>query len=228
MANIREHEQVADLRSKVLHASARLFLAKGFSNTTVKHIAEAANVPASQIYYEMKSKDEILSELVQYVLEGQFKATEGFLAGKTQDKILFYAAETTLQLHMAESSEQIRELYAAAYSLPKTSDIIQRTITDKLEYIFKEHLPHLETKDFYELEIASGGIMRGFMTIPCDMYFTMERKVRRFLETTFKLYDVPRQKIEEAIAFVQQFDYPALARQTVSNMVSVLEDRLRN
>jgi len=149
------------------------------------------------------------------------------LKGITDDKILFYAAETTLQLYITENSEAIRELYAAAYSMPKTSEIIKRTITGKLEEIFKEHLPHLETKDFFELEIASGGIMRGFLTMPCDMYFTMERKVRRFLETTFLLYRVSDEKIQETIEFVEQFDYPEIAQNTIDSMLTYLEMRTR-
>jgi hypothetical protein len=100
---------------------------------------------------------------------------------------------------MAESHEHIREMYAVSYTLPETSRIIYDTITHKLEYIFAEHLPELETKDFYCLEIASGGIMRSFMTVPCDMFFTMDMKVRAFLQTTFRVYLVPEEKIEEAI-----------------------------
>lgn len=76
-------------------------------------------------------------------------------------EILFYAAETILQLHMAESNENIRDLYSAAYSLPQTSSIILHMMTGKLEDIFKEHLPDLETKDFYKVEIVSGGICEG-------------------------------------------------------------------
>ena len=84
----------------------------------------------------------------------------------------------------------------------------------------------METKDFYELEIASGGIMRGFMTVPCDMYFTMERKVKRFLETTFLIYRVPDEKIQEAVDFVSQFDYETIAQQTIDNMLVYLESKI--
>lgn len=138
---------------------------------------------------------------------------------------MFYAAETVLQLHMAESGEQIRDLYAVAYSMPKTSSIIQHTIACKLQGFFSEHLPDLETKDFYELEIASGSIMRGFMTRPCDMYFTMERKVKRFLETTFLIYRIPRYKLEEAIRFVSGFDFERIAKQTIDTMLTFLEEK---
>ncbi len=222
----RPRGDMEQMRKQVLFISAKSFLEKGFTATTVKEIADLADINIGSLMNLFKTKEDILAELVKYVLEGQFKATADLLKGKTEDKILFYAAETTLQLHMAESSEHIRDIYKAAYSLSATTDIIQQTITHKLEEIFGASLPDLETKDFFELEIASGGIMRGFLTIPCDMYFTMERKVGRFLETTFKLYDVPKEKIEEAMRFVSGFDFEAIAKQTIESMLAFLEEKV--
>ncbi|MBQ7779116.1 MAG: TetR/AcrR family transcriptional regulator [Clostridia bacterium] len=214
------------MRKQALYISAKTFLNKGYTATTLREIAKEADINIGSLMNLFGSKEEILAELVKYVLEGQFKATANLLKEKAKDKILFYAAETTLQLHMAESSEHIRDIYNSAYSLPKTTAMIQHTITGKLEEIFKPTLPHLETKDFFELEIASGGIMRGFMTIPCDMYFTMDRKVKRFLETTFKLYDVPMEKIQETIEFVSGFDFEAIAKQTIEAMLAFLDEKV--
>ena len=210
-----------------MFTSAKLFIAKGVAVTSFNDIAKASGLSKNKIIYEMKTKEEIIAELVRYVLEGQFKATAEFLEGKTDDKILFYAAETTLQLYMAESTENIREIYTTAYSLPASSAIIQKMITGKLQDIFQEHLPDLETKDFYKLEIASGGIMRGFLTIPCDMWFTMDQKIESFLETTLKLYDVPKEKIDEAVKFVSQFDYPALAQDVINGMLDYLNHQIQ-
>lgn len=162
-----------------------------------------------------------------YVLEEQFQTIERLLKGKTEDKILFCAAEKTLQLYMAESSETMRELYGVSYTLPKSSDVIQHHITGKMEEIFGEHLPKLETKDFYELEIATSGIMRGFMHRKCDMYFTMEAKVRRFIETTFLIYRLPDEKIQEANRFVAQFDFKTIAGQTIQKMLDYLDHQIK-
>lgn len=199
-------------RKIILPAAAKLFLEKGYSTTTLKELAKCANVDINVVNRTFGSKENILAGLVTHVLDGQFDAAHKLLDSKTDDKILYYAGETTLQLYITESSEQLRDLYTAAYSLPVTTRLIQDTITEKLQDIFGSHLPHLESKDFYEREIASGGIMRNFMTIPYDRYFTMERKVAAFLECTFKIYDVPPKKIQETIEFVSQFDYPAIAK----------------
>lgn len=223
MANHKPGRHHEEMHKAVLCAAARLFLQQGYTDTTLRSIAKTAGINIGSLTNLFATKEDILAELVKYVLEGQFKAAEGFLAGVECDGILFYAAETTMQLYMAESNESVRELYSAAYSMPKSSAIIQQTITAKLEELFAEFLPNLETKDFYKLEIASGGVMRGFMTIPCDMWFTMEQKVESFLESTFLIYRVPDEKIKEAVEFVKQFDYPAIAENTIKTMLRTLE-----
>ncbi len=204
MGNYGHGEKFEQTRNKILHTAAILFLSNGYSTVSLKEIALAAGTNTGTLNRTVGNKDDILAFLVQMVLEEQFTTTTKFIAEKTNDKNLFYCAETVLQLYIVESDENIRELYSMAYSLPKTTEIIQNIITEKLEYIFKEHLPHLESKNFYEKEIASGGIMRGFMTIPCDRYFTMERKIAAFLESTLLIYEVPKEKIQEAIEFVAQ------------------------
>lgn len=222
----RNPEEMEQLRKEFLFISAKFFLEKGYTRASIREIALSAGYNTGNLTRVFKSKEEILADLVKYVLEEQFATTTRLLKGKTEDNILFYAAETTLQLHIAESSEHIRDIYNSAYSLPKTTEIIQQTLTHKLEEIFKPSLPDLETKDFFELEIASGGIMRGFLSIPCDMYFTMDRKVKRFLETTFKLYDVPKEKIQETIDFVSKFDFEAIAKQTIDSMLESLKKKI--
>ncbi len=225
MANNKPGKHHKDMENRALLAAARLFLENGYVNTTLRSIAKEANINIGSLTHLFATKEDFLAALVSYSLNGQFSATEKFLEGKQYDGVLFYAVETTMQLYMAESDERVRELYSAAYSMPKSSQLIQQTITSKLETLFGPLRPELETKDFYKLEIATGGVMRGFMTIPCDMWFTMEQKVDSFLEATFLILRVPDEKIEEAKAFVKQFDFHAIARQTVYSLITVLEQK---
>ena len=214
-----------DTKSMVLHSASKLFIERGYSNTRIKDIADEANVSYNEVFRILEDKETILCELVGLVLECQFETSKIILKDVTDDKILFYAFETVLQLHIAESIEHIREMYSVSYSLMNSSKVIYKTITSKLMEVFQDHLPHLEEKDFYELEIASAGIMRGYLTMPCDMYFTMDRKIRKFLETTFKIYDVPKEKIEEAIEFVSRFNFNEIASAVINNLFKYLEKR---
>lgn len=211
----------------ILYTAAKLFLNKGYTATTLRLIAKEADVNIGSLMYTYESKENILCSLVSCVLEGQFSAAKALLKGLTEDPLLFWAAETVLQLYMAESSEHIRELYLAAYSLPKSAALIYQNIAEKMQHYFKPFYPNYEAKDFYELEIASGGIIRGFMSVPCDMYFTMERKVRRYLETSFLVYKVPEAKVQEAITFVSQIDFKAAAPQVVDSILITLDHQMQ-
>lgn len=210
----------------VLHTAARLFLQKGYTATTLRQIAKEAGVNIGSVMYLYESKENILCDLVSFVMGGQFAETERLLAGKTEDMLLFWAAETTLQLYIAESSEHIRGLYLAAYSHSKSSSLIYQYVAEKMQVYFKAYYPEYEFKDFYELEIATGGIIRGFMSVPCDMYFTMQRKVKRYLETAFLVYKAPEQKIQEAINFVSQIDFEAAAPQVIEHLLAALDKHM--
>ena len=179
-------------QQKVLRGAVTLFLENGYTKTTTGEIAKAAGIGQSSFFHVFPSKEALLLELVKRMFSGQF-ALAGQHSGE-QDPVLLYAVETALQLHIAELTEPLRELYVTAYTLPSTSAYLYRSTAKRLEGIFGDYLPDAEAKDFYEMEIASAGMMRSFMAVPCDVYFTEERKIARFLECALKLCNVPPER----------------------------------
>ena len=155
------------------------------------------------------------------MFSGQF-ALAGQHSGE-QDPVLLYAVETALQLHIAELTEPLRELYVMAYSLPTTADYLYRSTAKRLQAIFGAYLPEAQPKDFYEMEIVSAGIMRGFISVPCDIYFTMEAKISRFLDCSLKIYDVPKVQREAITAAVLQMDLNTMASGIIRETVRQAE-----
>jgi len=208
-------------QQKVLRAAVALFLEKGYTKTTTGEIARAAGIGQSSFFHVFPSKEALLLELVQRMFAGQFD-----LAGQhsgAEDPVFLYAVETALQLHIAELTEPLRELYVMGYTLPSTSAFIYRSTAARLQKIFGEYLPDAQPKDFYEMEIASGSIMRGFMSVPCDVYFTMEAKISRFLDCSLKLYDVPKEKRAAITAAVLQMDLHTMASGIIQKTVQQAE-----
>lgn len=201
-------------RKKILSASIKVFLEKGYEGATAKEIADLAGSSTGAPFSLFGNKEGVLLELVHMMFSGQFELAED-LTGAGSDPLLLYGVETALQIHITELSWQLRELYVMAYSLSSTSEYIYEQTAARLAVIFGPYLPQCKDKDFYELEVASGSIMRGFMAKPCDMYFTVERKLRRFLQCCFKLYDVPAEKYEPVIERVLQMDLRHIAEQLI-------------
>ena len=208
-------------QQKVLRAAVTLFLEKGYTRTTTGEIAKAAGIGQSSFFHVFPSKEALLLELVQRMFSGQF-ALAGQHSGE-QDPVLLYAVETALQLHIAELTEPLRELYVMAYSLPTIAAYLYKSTTKRLQVIFGPYLPEAQPKDFYEMEIASASIMRGFMSVPCDVYFTMEAKISRFLDCALTLYHVPQKQREEIIHFVLQLNLRTMAVGIIQSTVMQAE-----
>lgn len=209
-------------RRKILLTAANMFIQQGYTATTLRALAKEANVNIGSLMHLFDNKENILCALVNVVLDSQFKVVEKRLKNTTNDPCLLWAAETTLQQYIAERNEHIRDLYVTAYSLPNSSDLIRRHITEKMAAYFQPFNPEYQEKDFYELEIAASGITRSFMSIPCDMYFTMDAKIARYLETTFRVHGIPPEKTQEAIQFVSQFDFAQIAQELVDSILTNL------
>lgn len=226
MSNYLSEEEKNAIRSKVLYAAARLFLERGYSNTTTRGLADYAGVNVSTINRQFGSKETILCELIRYVMNGQFRTARELAETATDDMVLYYALETALQLHMAECGESIRELYITAYSLPHTSELIHRAVAESLlPKVFSAYLPGMSPENFYQLEIASGGIIRGYISLPCSDAFPIEQKVAYFLDAALRVYHVPEEEIREALDFVKQYDLKTIAKQTIASMLQALENR---
>ena len=222
MANIRSEEATAELHRKILTAATALFMQKGFERTTFVDIAKLSDVPKSKILYEFASKEEILSLLVTKFLDGVAEASDAVSKKLTDDKLLIFMANEVLQIYMAEMSDDMRNLYLAGYSMPKTSEEVLKRRTEILYREFGNMLPYLEFKDFYELEIASMGIMRAYMSVPCSMYFTLEAKTDRLISTILKIYDIDNKRIEEVKEFMKKIDFEAVAKKTVEDVFEEL------
>ena len=210
----------------ILQTAARMFIENGYSKTTMNELAKNAGVTYGELFRVGRDKESLLCDLVGHVIECQFEKAQEVLKEITDDLILQYAFESVLQLYIAESSEHMREMYSVSYSLPHSAQVVYRTISQKLEQIFKDHLSDLEAKDFYELEIGVSGIMRSYLSVPCDMYFTMDRKVKRFLETTFLVYRLKDDKINGIIEFISRFEFSKYAEEVKQSLFDYLEDKI--
>ncbi len=224
MAKTKRELRHEMMKEKIVKIAGKNFFKHGFLNTPIKAITTEVGIGTSSFNNIFQTKEDILCELVYVVMKKQFEVTTKLLKGKTDDKLLFFACETVLQLHIAEYNENVRDVYMAAYSFLKPARVIQKAVSEKWAQLFKEYLPNHTASDFFKLEIATGGIIRGFITIPCDIWFTMEQKVKAFLECSLKLYDVSQSKIEECVEFVKQIDFEQIAKETIFELLKYFDE----
>ena len=110
-----------------------------------------------------------------------------------------------------------------AYSLPETSEYIHRQTAAELLAIFGPNFPGCGPQDFYELEIGTAGLMRGYMAEKCGLYFPLERKLERFLTAAMRVYRVPEPDQQAVLSYIAGLDVKALASGVMQRLFSLLE-----
>ena len=204
---------------RILHTCVRLFLENGYRQTTMLQILKEAQVSSSSFQNIFHSKDGVLMELVKFMFENQFGIARN-TAGAAFPPVYVYAVETALQITLTELNENLRQIYLEAYTQEHLLDYIQRATAQELYRIFGPYQPELTEQDFYELELGSAGLMRGYMANPCTAEFTLERKLNKFLTLALRGYKVPEDELQKILSFVAGLDMRSIAQ-------SVMEDLFR-
>ena len=214
----------SDTKRKILTVCVRLFLEQGYKNTSVSQIVDEAGVARGSYLNLFPTKDRILLELTETMFGGQFGVARS-IADTKLPPVYAYAVETAIQLTLTELNENLRDIYLEAYSHTEASEYIYQHTSSELHRIFGPYLPSYTESDFYELEIGSAGIMRGYMSRPCDKYFTLEKKLARFLSMSLNAYAVPAAEQKQVLDFIAKLDIRAIAVQVMQELFKALAMR---
>lgn len=212
----------SETKRKILTVCVRLFLEQGYKNTSVSQIVEEAGVARGSYLNLFPTKEKILLELVEAMFSGQFSVARS-IADRNLPPVYAYAVETAIQITLTELNEHLRDIYIEAYSLPETSEYIYLHTTYELKQIFGKNFPDYDDSDFYEMEIGTAGLMRGYMARKCDIHFPLGRKLRRFLVAEMRVYQVPETEQEKVLAFIQSLDIKAIATDVMYKLFAMLE-----
>ena len=209
-------------RKKILSACVRLFWVQGFRKTPPKQILQEAGISAGTFYNLYKSKAGVLMELTDFMFSQQF-GIAGKLSAGGASPALVYALETSIQLALTELNENLREIYIEVYTQSDILERIRQKTTAELQRIFGPYLPECSASDFYEMDIGTAAIMRGYMERPCDLYFTLERKIECFLRMTLTVYHVPEAQISEILQTIAALDIRTIADSVMQRLFTALQ-----
>ncbi len=210
-------------KRKILSACVKLFIEQGYHNTTLAQVLKEAEVSSSTFQNIFHSKDGVLLELTDFMFDNQFTAARG--AASNLKPLYIYALETAIQLTLAELNENLRDIYVEAYSVERVTERIYERTSTELYRIFGSYMPECTESDFYEYEIGTAGVMRNYMAKRCNKYFSLEKKLVRFLNINLGIYHVPEAERKEAIDFVLSIDVRGVANDIMQRLFQSLAMR---
>ena len=209
---------------RILQVCIKLFLEKGYKNASTTQIQNDAKVSCSSFQNIFKNKEGVLLELVKYMFKNQFGIARNAL-GEELSPVYVYGVETAIQLTLTELNENLRDIYVEAYTRETTLDYIQKETAKELKEIFGAYQPELTEKDFYQLELGTAGLMRGYMANPCTEDFTLEQKLNTFLTLALRCYKVPEDEIDKVLAYIAGLDVRNLAQSVMEELFEKLAMR---
>ena len=216
--------QSQETKERILQVCVKLFLEQGYKRTTMAEIIEKSGVSSSSFQNIFRAKDGVLTELVQFMFENQFRIA-GSVTGAALPPVYLYAAETALQLTLTELNENLREIYLEAYTQARPLDYIQRMTAGELHRIFGPYQPELTAQDFAELEYGTASLMRGYMASPCTAEFTLERKLEKFLTLSLRGFRVPEEEVQQVLRFLAGQDLRGIAQKVMEELFRQLAMR---
>lgn len=94
-------------RQTILDAAAQLFSAQGFSDTTIRQIAERANMESGSLYYHFRSKNAILQEVLMFAINTTARDVRATVAGLPEGTNPRQKVEAALRAHLQALHDHI-------------------------------------------------------------------------------------------------------------------------
>lgn len=156
----RRAEQAAATRRAVLEAARELFVANGYSATTVAEIAERARVSLDTVYVTVGRKPELLRELVETSISGAGQA----VPAEQRDYVIRIGAALTAQDKItiyAQAITQIQERLAPVFLALRDAATADRDCADLWAQIAKRRAQNML---LFAADLRSTGELRSDLT----------------------------------------------------------------
>ena len=73
------------------------------------------------------------------------------------------------------------------------------------------------------MEIGTAAVLRGYLASPCDMYFSLERKLARFLSLSLSVFKVPQEEQEAILSYIENLNIREIANKVMKKIFVTLE-----
>ncbi len=219
---------------EILQVAMRMFMEKGFTNTSAKAISNELNISTGNLTFYFPTKESILLELAKEITSFHTKCIDN-ITKKDSDDLFAYCWEITAQITLCEENENMKDLYLSIYSHPSTLQFVKDWTAEKNQSILGERLSDWNLERFRCVENVTCCIERSALTEPCTEIYTLEDKIWLILTCLLKIYDISQQDREAVINKILETDYrktgydlyKQLTQYIEKHTQKILEDAIR-
>lgn len=213
--------RVNTTKHEIIQVASRMFLEKGYSETSPKMICDELDISTGNLTYYFPSKEHLLSVLVEMLCDFQWKMMEEE-ANEGVSSVMAICLELTAMAAMCEENEKAKEFYLASYSGPVTLDLIRRNDARRAMEVFGEYCPGWSHQQFMAAEILVSGIEYATMMTTADSA-PLDVRIAGALDNILNIFNVPREIRQRKIKKVLAMDYRAIGRRVMEDFKTYVE-----
>lgn len=209
-------------RLEIIRVASRLFLERGYSQTTIRAIAEELDISPGHLMFYFHSKEHLLSVLVDMLCDFQWELIKR-VTDEGASQLMAICFEMTTMAAACEESEIARDFYISSYTSPITLELIRKNDADRAREIFSEFCPHWSETEFREAETLISGIEYAtFMTTESSA--PLDVRISGALNAIMLIYNVPEELRRDKIRKALSLDYRSMGKQILSDFIKYVED----
>lgn len=209
------------IKMAMVRVANRMFLERGFSNTSVKAIAQELGISTGHITFYYPTKEHLLALLVEKLCDFQWQMMNQTVdEGKTS--LMAICLELVAMAAICEENEIAKDFYLSSYTNPMCLEIIRRSDTRRAKEVFGEYCTGWNEEDFAEAETLVSGIEYAtLMTTPASA--SLEVRIAGALNQIMTLYNVPADVRKMKIDKVLAMDYGNIGRRIFTEFTAYID-----
>jgi len=201
--------------------ASKLFLEKGYSNTSIKNICKELGMSPGNVTFYFPTKDHLLAELVDQLCGFQWKIMEEE-AAEDISSILALCLELTAMAAVCESNDTALDFYRSTYTSPLCLEIIRKNDMKRAKDIFKDYRPDWNDDHYAEAEILVSGIEYATL-MAAGASVPLETRIAGALDVILSIFGVPDEMRATKIKKVFAMDYLDIGNRTYTEFKKYVE-----
>ncbi len=209
------------IKMAMVRVANRMFLERGFSNTSVKAIAQELGISTGHITFYYPTKEHLLAILVEKLCDFQWQMMNQTVdEGKTS--LMAICLELVAMAAICEENEIAKDFYLSSYTNPMCLEIIRRSDTRRAKEVFGEYCTGWNDENFAEAETLVSGIEYATLMTTHDSA-SLEIRIVGALNQIMTLYNVPADVRKMKIDKVLAMDYDRIGRRIFTEFTEFID-----
>ena len=205
----------------IVRVAAGMFLERGYSNTSVRAIANDLNISSGNVTFYFPTKEHLLAVMTELLCDFQWCMMQKELdEGRTS--LMAICLELVSMAAICQENETAKDLYLAAYTNPLSLEIIRRNDARRAKEVFGEYCTNWTDEQFREAEVLVSGIEYATL-MTTDYTVPLEVRIVGALNQIMVLYNVPQEVRDVKIRKVLAVDYGSIGRRIFTEFTEYID-----